>query len=188
MLLSWVAISDGGPGAVDALEQQHDVGAGVRVEVAGGLVRQQRQRPVDEGAGDRDPLLLAAGQLVGQPLCLPFQADQLEDLGNDLLIVARDRPITSRANPTLSSTVLLGSSRKSWKTQPTGVDAQAPWTAANGRSFPSTSICPRVGTSSRITSRRNVDLPEPEGPIRKANSPLSTSMVTSSRAGLVEAL
>ena len=49
-------------------------------------------------------------------------------------------------------------------------------------------IEPRVGTSSRSSSRRNVDLPEPEGPIRNTNSPRSTDTVTRSRAGLVEVL
>ncbi|KAF0965056.1 hypothetical protein MLGJGCBP_01777 [Rhodococcus sp. T7] len=34
----------------------------------------------------------------------------------------------------------------------------------------------------------NVDFPEPDGPIRKTNSPLSTSTLTLSRAGLVEVL
>ena len=108
----------GGAGPVDPLEQQHDVLAGVRVEVAGRLVGQQHQRPVDERAGDRDPLLLAAGQLVRQPVGLAVEADQLEHLGHDLPIVARGLPITSSANATFSTTVLFGSSRKSWNTQP----------------------------------------------------------------------
>jgi hypothetical protein len=47
------------PGAIDPLQQIHDVLTRVRVEVAGGLVGQQDQRPVDKRAGDRDPLLLA---------------------------------------------------------------------------------------------------------------------------------
>ena len=34
----------------------------------------------------------------------------------------------------------------------------------------------------------NVDLPEPDGPMRKTNSPLSTETVTLSRAGLVDVL
>src|ERR1700712_1463 len=38
----------GGTGAIDPFEQQHDVGAGVRIEVAGRLVGQQQQRTVDE--------------------------------------------------------------------------------------------------------------------------------------------
>jgi hypothetical protein len=45
---------------------------------------------------------------------------------------------------------------------------------------------PLVGTSSRSSSRRNVDLPEPDGPIRNTNSPLCTCTDTLSRAGRVE--
>ena len=36
-------------------------GGGLRVQVAGGLVGQQQVRGVDQGAGDGDPLLFAAG-------------------------------------------------------------------------------------------------------------------------------
>src|SRR5712691_3287003 len=51
------------------------------------------------------------------------------------------------------------------------------------RSLPATWIRPSEGRSSLRISRRNVDLPEPEGPTRKTNSPFSTSIVTFSRAG-----
>jgi hypothetical protein len=71
---------DGGPGAVDPVEQLHDAHRGGRVEVAGGLVRQEDQRPVDEGPGDRDALLLATGELVRHGLLLATQTHQLEDL------------------------------------------------------------------------------------------------------------
>ncbi len=54
----------------------------VRVEVAGGLVGQEDERTVDEGPGDGHPLLLAAGQLVGQVVALLGQPDQVEDLGH----------------------------------------------------------------------------------------------------------
>ena len=64
----------GGPGPVDAVEHLHDADRGGRVDVAGGLVGQQDHRPVDERAGHRDPLLLAAGQLVGHAVRLAFEA------------------------------------------------------------------------------------------------------------------
>src|SRR3546814_11638042 len=51
--------------------------------VAGGLVGQEDQRAVHEGTRDRDALLLAAGELVGEVAHLLGQADQLED-GRDL--------------------------------------------------------------------------------------------------------
>src|SRR5690242_4483874 len=66
---------------VDRLAQQaHDVGAGLRVEVAGRLVGEDHGRLADEGAGDGDPLLLPAGELggaVGAPVLEPDRLDQL---------------------------------------------------------------------------------------------------------------
>ena len=50
-------------------------------------------------------------------------------------------------------------------------------------SLPATKTRPDVGRASRSTSRRKVDLPEPEAPTRNTNSPRSTSTATSSSAG-----
>src|SRR2546430_694450 len=50
-----------GPRAVDPVQELHDVDRRRRVQVPGGLVGQQDQRPVDERAGDGHALLLAAG-------------------------------------------------------------------------------------------------------------------------------
>jgi len=47
---------------------------------------------------------------------------------------------------------------------------------------PLTMICPDVGASSRKRSFKNVDLPAPEGPVKKTNSPLSIEQVTSVNA------
>ena len=69
-------------GAVDAIEQPHDSDRCAGVEVSRRLVGQEDEGTVDEGAGDRHPLLLAAGQLVGQVVALLGQADQVEDLGD----------------------------------------------------------------------------------------------------------
>ena len=63
----------------------HDARLVSGVEVAGRLIGQQHQRPVDERPRDRHPLLLTAGQLVRQPLGLAIQADQLEHLGHRAL-------------------------------------------------------------------------------------------------------
>src|SRR6202044_1420821 len=54
---------------------------------------------------------------------------------------------------------------------------------SRARSRPATWIRPSLGRSSFSTSRRNVDLPDPDGPTRKTNSPFSTSRVTFSSAG-----
>ncbi|CPU65818.1 Uncharacterised protein [Mycobacteroides abscessus] len=94
-------------------------------------------------------------------------------------------PITWSANATFSNTVLLGSRRKSWNTTPI-------WRRSFGtfqldidpRSRPATKTLPFVGRSSRRTRCRHVDLPEPDAPTRKTNSPRRTSNDTSSTAGL----
>src|SRR3712207_4001869 len=56
---------DGDTVGVQRFEQRQHGLAGGRVEVAGGLVGQQHRRAGDQGAGDGDALLLAAGHLVG---------------------------------------------------------------------------------------------------------------------------
>ena len=79
---------DGRAGAVDPVDQLHDPDRGLGVEVAGGLVGQQQRRVVDEGAGDRHALLLAARQLVGVVVELGGEADEAQDvrhLAPDLL-------------------------------------------------------------------------------------------------------
>src|SRR2546428_430303 len=52
---------DGGAGAVDPLQQRHDVLACLRVEISGRLVGEQHERPVDECARNGYALLLAPG-------------------------------------------------------------------------------------------------------------------------------
>ena len=46
------------------------------------LVEQQQPRLGRQRAGQRDPLALAAGEGGGQPVAVPRQADQLEQLGH----------------------------------------------------------------------------------------------------------
>src|ERR1039457_2989744 len=58
---------------VEALEEAHDFVAGGGIEVAGGFVGQQNGRVVDERAGDRDALALAAGKLVRLVVHAGFQ-------------------------------------------------------------------------------------------------------------------
>ena len=75
---------DRGAGAVDPVEQAHDVEADRAVEVSGRLVAQQDLRPVHDGPGDGDALLLTAGELVGEALLLALQPDHLQGLGHEL--------------------------------------------------------------------------------------------------------
>src|SRR4051812_43920547 len=56
---------DGPAGLVERHQQLHDVVGRHAVERARRLVREDHRRVGDQGAGDRDPLLLPAGELVG---------------------------------------------------------------------------------------------------------------------------
>ena len=120
----------------------------------------------------------------GMRCALPSSPTRSSTSGTTLSIAARGLPITSRANATFWKTVLLGSRRKSWNTQP--IERRSAGTFqfdSLARSLPATCTRPAVGTSSLSTSRRKVDLPEPLEPTRKTNSPFSMSTSTPSSAG-----
>jgi len=51
---------------VQIVDEAEDFGAGVGVEVAGGLVGEEDGRLESEGSGDGDALAFASGKLVGQ--------------------------------------------------------------------------------------------------------------------------
>ena len=82
-----------------------------------------------------------------------------------------------------SPAVRFGSSLKSWKTQPTlrrrsGTRERL----SRVRSRPPTTTRPEVGSSSFRRRRIIVDLPEPDAPTTKTNSPLSIANETSFNA------
>ena len=52
--------------SIQPLENSHDLGAGMRIELAGGFVGEQNFRFVDERACNRQPLLLSPRELRGQ--------------------------------------------------------------------------------------------------------------------------
>src|SRR5680860_878779 len=51
----------------------------LQVECAERLVEEEHLRPVDEGAGECDALLLATGELVRFPLCLLYTSPSPRD-------------------------------------------------------------------------------------------------------------
>ena len=62
--------------AVEPLQDLHDLDAGAAVEVAGGLVGEEQLGVVDQRAGDRDALLLAARELVRRVVRAVAEADR----------------------------------------------------------------------------------------------------------------
>ena len=108
----------GGPALAGRSPQQvEDLPAGVEVERAGWLVTEKQRRLLDEGARDRDPLLLAAGELgreVIGPIPRPTRSSSASARG-------RSAPwwVSSSANSTFSTAVSVGIRLKNWKTKPT---------------------------------------------------------------------
>ena len=67
---------------LDPLELELHLLAQLEVERAERLVEQEHPRVTDDRARERDPLLLAAGQLARLAGLPPGEADELEDLGH----------------------------------------------------------------------------------------------------------
>ena len=82
-----------------------------------------------------------------------------------------------------SAAVRFGRSLKSWNTQPRFRRRSGTFEPLSlARSRPPTMIRPDVGSTSFRRRRIIVDLPEPEAPTMKTNSPLSTTNETPSSA------
>ena len=171
---------------VDAREQLHDVDGCRRVEVSGRLVGEQHLRAVHERPRDRDALLLTAGQLVREPLVLAGEADEREHLGHGLLDesarraddLQRERDVLEDRLVRQQPEVLEHRADVPAEVRHLAVGQRA---AGRGRARRRgrRSASPRAGSVAGT-----MDLPEPEAPTRKTNSPRSTSKSTSLRAGL----
>ena len=69
---------------LDSLELELHLLAQLDVEGAERLVEEQRRRPVDERACERDALLLAAGELPRPPPLEALEPDDVQDLEDSL--------------------------------------------------------------------------------------------------------
>jgi hypothetical protein len=68
-------------GTGDLTKHGQDLAAALRIEVAGGLVGEDQLGFQQQRTGDRDALLLAAGQLSGRVRCPIAEADDIQQLG-----------------------------------------------------------------------------------------------------------
>ena len=76
-------VDEGGPGALlDPLQLELHLAAELQVEGAERLVEQQRGGAVDERAGERDALALAAGELGRAAVLVAVEADHGQHLGD----------------------------------------------------------------------------------------------------------
>src|SRR5687767_4584178 len=71
---------EGLPGTAQVQKQLVDALSGLGIELAGGLVTQQDGGVADQGAGDRHPLLLAPGQLVGAVVQALTESDLAQEV------------------------------------------------------------------------------------------------------------
>ena len=166
----------GRAGAVDPVEQLHDPDRGLGVEVSGRLVGEQQRRVVDEGARDRDALLLSAGELVGVVVDLRLEADEADDLrhlaadlgarGADHLQGVGD-VVVDRAVGQQLEVLEDGADRG-------GAAAAPSMSEIRSMSRPAIITLPLAASTSRISILIRVDLPQPVGPTTKANSPRLT--------------
>ena len=74
--------------AIELADDLHDLVRGARIEVAGRLVGKQYSGMVDQRAGQRDALLLPAGELTGRVARALGQADAREHLAAAIVALA----------------------------------------------------------------------------------------------------
>ena len=94
---------------LDPLELELHLAAQLEVERAERLVEQQHLGTVDDRAGQRDALLLAAGELRGLAVGEVAELDQLERVV-DLLLELDSSPRERRPNATFSKMSRCGNS------------------------------------------------------------------------------
>ena len=154
----------------------------LRVERGQRLVEEEDLGLDREGAGQRDPLLLAARQLVRVAVALVGQVDELEELADALADLRPSGCLRTRSpNPMLSATVMFGNRAYDWKTIPMLRRFGGRWVMSS----PSIVIVPAVGCSKPAIIRRVVVLPQPDGPRNDTNSPFSAARLKSSTATVV---
>ena len=151
------------------------------VEAAERLVEQHHGRPRRERPGQRDPLLLAAGELVGVALgevarAGPARAPRRP--GGAARPRGAGRCRTRRCARRSGAGTARGPGRPG---RPGGARAGCQQ-RRSATSSPAILIVPASGRSRPATSRSVVDLPQPEGPIRVSSSPGAASSDSRSAA------
>ena len=162
-----------------AQQPEHVAGVGA-VQVAGRLVGQQQAGLVGQRAGQRDPLLLAAGQPGRRGARLVGMPSSASSSSRRFLACRGVAPASSAGSSTLSATVMLRQQVEELEDEP---DVPAAQDRPAGLDKPSTrcprsQISPLVAGSSPPSTCSRVDLPEPDGPMIATNSPSATSRST----------
>ena len=157
---------------VDDLAQEREHAApGAGVQRSGRLVGEHDLGPGDERPGDRDPLLLAAGELGGTVAQALVEPDPRRDLAH------LRAPGTAAVQAQRQADVLGDRERRHQvegledEPDPLAPQDRQPPLAEPARSVSPSATVPEVGRSSPAATFRNVLLPEPDGPMIAVNDP-----------------
>ena len=150
--------------------------AEVGIERGEGLVEQHDLRIAGEGAGERDPLALAARQLMGERARAVRQSDKLQAF--------RDALATRGTEGDVGLHREVGNSAPSWNTIPTRRCSGSTHVPAPATRRSPIAIRPASGTSKPAIIRSSVVFPEPLGPSSATRCPSSTAMDASATAGV----
>ena len=143
--------------ALDAAELELHLLAQLAVERGQRLVEQQEVGLEHQRAGDRDALLLPAGQLVRPALAEPAEPDERRDSARPAPAIARaSKPRIRSGKATLSAAVRCGNSASLWNTMPIDRRQGGSGRAPAGRGSRSR---PRSGAMKPAIMRRSVVLP-----------------------------
>jgi hypothetical protein len=166
--------------AVEAAEQLHDFVAALAVKVAGRLVSKQHQRVGDDGAGDGNTLLLAAGKL-GRGVVFPSIEADFGQCGTSSGVTGFHRFATIEQRQ--FDILLRRSAREQVEALKDKTEAiaaqQGALVAVEPLNVDAAKAIFAGGRVSRQPSRFiAVDLPEPLGPITATKSPASMRRLT----------
>ena len=161
-----------------ALQLELHLLAQLQVERAERLVEQQDARAVDQRAGERDPLLLAARELARLAPVEPGEADELEDFEHALPQLAAAHALAAQPEGDVLEDRQVREERVALEDR---VDV-----ALVRRQPGDVAVAevdrPRVGSSKPPIIRSVVVLPQPDGPSSAKKLPRSISSERSSTA------
>ena len=107
-------------GAIEAVDEVHDAGACLAVEIAGGLVGEKELGLVHQGAGQARRVAVRLRRAAWAVIDAGGEADAFDGFAAELAR-ARGRSTSAKrsGSSTFSCTVMLGMRLKDWKTMPT---------------------------------------------------------------------
>ncbi len=164
--------------ALDRLELHLHLLAQLEVEGAERLVEEEHARPVDQGAGEGDPLALAARELAGAAAAEVTEAHLLERVHGPLATLGPADLLDPQAVLDVLDDAHV---REEGVVLEDGVDVACVGRRGVTSSPPSWTV-PAVGVSNPAIIRSTVVLPEPDGPSIEKNSPSAMDRSMSSTA------